>query len=310
MKRFNIIAFLVFLGAVVWVFFLKPESVAALRSTFLGWFSPVIKASGTFQGEASPVDPRTKEELLAEVKRLEEEVFNLRFRQRSYAELERENARLRADLKFAENRHYDVTIPAQVVKRTRTSWWSTVTINRGRDHGVRKDLPVVDRDHGVVGKVTPGGLTADTAEVLLLTDEQCRVAARVGRNVSMRGIAMGYRGPGSLTSKVRLMFLDPDILLAAGAVLYTDDVGEGQVFPPGLVIGRVLEQVKGEYFDSAVIDPQVDFTRLDSVFVIRMAAGDQARNSSRKSAPVRSWPIGRRPAAGERGNPRVQCTPF
>lgn len=237
----------------------------------------MIKASGTVQGAVMAEDPRTREELLEAVNRLEEQVFNLRFRQRAFEALEKENARLRVDLGFKQNRHYDVTIPAQVIKRTRTSWWSTVTINRGRRHQVTKDLPVISREHAVVGKITATGLTDDTAEVLLLTDEQCSVAARIGRSVSMQGIVQGYRGLGNLTPEVRLTYLDPDISLPAGAILYTDDF-EGQVFPPDLLIGRVVRQVKGELFDSAIIDPQVDFTRLDSVFVIRMSEEGEGEN--------------------------------
>ena len=84
----------------------------------------------------------------------------------------------------------------------------------------------------------------------------------------MRGIVAGYRGLGNLTPEIRLNFLDPDILLPAGAMLYTDE-GEGQVFPSNLLIGRVLRQIKGDLSDSAVIEPQVDFAKLDSVFVIR-----------------------------------------
>lgn len=270
MKRFNAIALLVFLGALAWVFFLKPESVGALRSTFLTWFSPVIKASGAVESESIRQDPRTREELLSEVARLEKQVFNLRFRQRTLAQLEKENARLRADLGFKQTRPYNLTIPAQVIKRNRTSWWSTVTINRGRKHQVTADLPVISRDHAVVGKVTPNGLTDETAEVLLLTDEQCQVAARIGQRVNMQGIVQGYRGLGNLTPEVRLTYLDEDVLLPAGALLYTDNF-EGQIFPPGLLIGRVVEQIRGEYYDSAIIEPQVDFTKLDSVFVIRAA---------------------------------------
>ncbi len=292
MKQFNVIALLVFLSALAWVFFLKPDTVGALRSTFLGWFSPVIKASGALEMEGSREDPRTREELLAEVARLDELVFNLRFRQRAFTKLEQENARLRADLGFKASQPYNLTIPAQVIKRNRTSWWSTVTINRGRKHGVTKDLPVISRDHAVVGKVTPNGLTEETAEVLLLTDEQCQVAARIRQRVSMQGMVRGRRGMGNLRPEVRLTFEDEDILLPAGAVLYTDDF-EGQVFPPGLLIGRVLQQVKGEFFDSAIIEPHVDFTRLDSVFVIRAASEEEvAAEDGEEEAPSVEAPAG------------------
>ena len=70
MKQYNIIALLVFLGALAWIFFLAPESTAGLRSNFLSWFSPVVKAAGAVQGEADPADSRSREELLAEVEKL------------------------------------------------------------------------------------------------------------------------------------------------------------------------------------------------------------------------------------------------
>ncbi|MGY8686834.1 MAG: rod shape-determining protein MreC, partial [Verrucomicrobiales bacterium] len=194
----------------------------------MGWFSPVVKASGVVHGEMSPPDPRTREELLVSVKKLEEEAFSLEFRQLSMEELEAENARLREALEFKKNKRYSVTIPAQVIERTRTSWWSTVTINRGTKQGVGKDSPVISRDHAVVGKVTPNGLTEDTAEVLLLTDEQCKVAAHVGRNVSMQGLVMGRRGMGNLAPEVWLTNLKSDLRVPAGAVLFTDDF-DGQV---------------------------------------------------------------------------------
>jgi hypothetical protein len=38
-----------------------------------------------------------------------------------------------------------------------------------------------------------------------------------------------------------------------------------------LFIGRVLRQIKGDTSNSAVIEPKVDFAKLDSVFVIRTA---------------------------------------
>lgn len=284
MRQFNFIALFVFLAALVWVFFLAPESAASLRSTFLGLFSPVTKVAGAVQGEGDPADSRTREELLKEVTLLEDEVFKLRFRQRDYLELEKENARLRDDLAFKENRRYNLTIPAQVIKRNRTSWWSTVTINRGTRHQVTKDLPVINRDHAVVGKIIPNGLTEDTAEVLLLTDEQCQIAARIGRSVSMRGIVQGIRGIGNFTPEIHLKYQDSDVLLPAGAMLYTDD-GEGQVFPPNLRIGRVIEQIKGDLYDSAKIEPQVDFAKLDSVFVIRVEA-EEAENPTESEDPA------------------------
>ena len=64
-------------------------------------------------------------------------------------------------------------------------------------------------------------------------------------------------------------------------MLYTDGIEDG-VFPPDLLIGRVVEQVPGELFDSAIVDPQVDFSKLSSVFVIRMSGASDDEEDAEK----------------------------
>lgn len=268
MKQVNVIALLVFVGALAWILFLKPESVASIRSTFMGWFSPVVKASGAAQGEYTE-DRRPRGEILGELNDLRTQLVNLDYQRRRFATLESENQQLREALEFSNAAHYEVTIAAQVIKRTTTSWWSTVIINRGTDHGLVKDLPVITKDHAVVGKVTAGGLTRTTAEVLLLTDEQCRVASRIGRSSSLRGLVHGHRGLGNLRPEVYLTFKDKDVTLPAGAVVYTDDIGAGQVYPPWLLVGKVRKQIPGDDVNRALVEPSADFTKLNLVFVIR-----------------------------------------
>jgi len=56
--------------------------------------------------------------------------------------------------------------------------------------------------------------------------------------------------------------------LPAGAVVYTDDIGAGQVYPPGLLLGKVVRQLPGENIDRALVEPLTDFTKLKLVFVI------------------------------------------
>ncbi len=267
MKQFNIIALLVFVSALVWIFFLSPESVAAMRSTFMGWFSPVVKVAGAAQGELIE-DQRPRGEILTELKNLKEEVFNLRFQQREFAQLESRIQELRDALQFSQDSKFGGTIAAQIIKRTSTSWWSTVTINRGKDHGLTKDLPVITEDYAIVGKVIAGGLTDTTAEVLLLTDEQCRVASRIGRSASLRGLVHGHRGIGNLRPEIHLTLKDKGVTLPAGAVVYTDDIGAGQVYPPGLLVGKVVRPIPGENVDRALVEPLADFTNLKLVFVI------------------------------------------
>ena len=65
---------------------------------------------------------------------------------------------------------------ARVLRRSASNWWTTVILDKGSMDGIGTDSPVIT-DVGLVGKT--GKVALHTAEVMLLTDEECRVAARV-----------------------------------------------------------------------------------------------------------------------------------
>ena len=77
--------------------------------------------------------------------------------------------------------------------RDSSTWWRTVTINRGKEDGIEGDMPVVT-DEGLVGKTTTVG--NNISVVLLLSDENCRVAASV-EGTREQGIVSGERVRGS-----------------------------------------------------------------------------------------------------------------
>lgn len=270
MKQFNIVAFLVFLAALAWVFVLKPESIASLRSTFLGWYSPVIKASGAAHGDGVEEDLRPRGELLSEIEALRVEVGRLHILEKELVDIKTENDELHRDLDYLRRVDFQL-IPARVIKRTRSSWWSVVTINRGRVHGVEKDLAVIT-EKGIVGKTTGNGLTDTTAEVLLLTDEQCAVPAQVGSHGVLQGLARGERGLSNIRPQVLLTLLEKGHNLPAGAIVYTSR--DSNIYPQGFVIGRAVNEREGEITNSAVIESAVDFTNLSSVFVYKGDARD------------------------------------
>lgn len=265
MKHGNLIAFIIFLGALAWVFVLEPESVGSIRSAFLKLFTPVLKASGAVHGDGELQDARSREELLAELAALREEVGRLQIKAQQLKRLREDFEQLRGDLDYMKSVDFE-PIPARVIKRTRSSWWGVVTINRGTLHGVQKDLAVVT-EKGLVGKVTANGLTDTTAEVLLLTDEQCWVSARIGYRGALLGFVRGERGLTNLRPEVVLTHIEKENKLPAGALVYTSR--DSTVYPPDLVIGRIVSAREGESYNSAVIESAVDFANLSTVFVYK-----------------------------------------
>jgi rod shape-determining protein MreC len=153
-------------------------------------------------------------------------------------------------------------VPAEIITRDASTWWRTVTINRGKQDGVESDMPVVT-DEGLVGKTTT--VSDNIAVVLLVSDENCRVAANV-EGTREQGIVSGERVVRTQAPMLELNFLSKQANLQPGQKAYTS--GVGGVFPSGLMIGSVAEYKVRELDGHARLTPAVDIAKLEDVFVV------------------------------------------
>src|SRR6202011_3319758 len=145
-------------------------------------------------------------------------------------DVEHEVNRLRHALNYRERSIFKL-VPAEIVTRDSSTWWRTVTINRGKEDGIDGDMPVVT-DEGLVGKTTT--VSNNISIVLLVSDENCKVAATI-EGSREQGIVSGERVTGGLTPLLNLNFLSKQANLQAGQKAVTS--GVGGVFPSGLLIG-------------------------------------------------------------------------
>src|SRR5207244_6166618 len=150
---------------------------------------------------------------------------------------------------------------AELVSRDSSTWWRTVTINRGKRDGIEIDMPVVTAE-GLVGKITT--VSDSISVVLLVSDENCRVAASV-EGSREQGIVSGERVTTGLSPLVDLDFLTKQADLKPGQKVYTS--GVGGVFPSGLLIGAVKSFRARELDGQAQLTPAVDLSHLEDVFV-------------------------------------------
>jgi len=172
-------------------------------------------------------------------------------------EVRLENARLRLLLDFKEAQEI-ATLPARVIAEDASSWFRTVMIDKGLEHGVTEGLPVVVAE-GVVGRIVRS--SPHYSRVLLITDASSAVASLLQDNRA-RGVC---RGQGE-----QLSF---DFVLRQEEVQVGDRVvtsGMGGVFPKGLVIGNVRSVERREYglFQTIEVTPSVDFSHLEEVLVL------------------------------------------
>ena len=205
---------------------------------------------------------RLMDELEAENAALVASNNELRAAGQLLGDLEGENKRLRASLDYRERSAFKL-LPAQIVSRDASSWWNTAKINRGFGQNVETAQPVLTAD-GLVGRTTT--VSKEISIILLLTDENCQVAARV-EGTNEQGILSGQRVAGNATPELVLNFLNRDANLQPGMKVFTAGVS-GAVFPAGIPLGVIKEFRARELDGQAVVEPAADFSKLDDVFVV------------------------------------------
>jgi rod shape-determining protein MreC len=158
-------------------------------------------------------------------------------------------------------------VTARVIDRDPGNFESTLTIDRGQEHGIEKDMAVVSSG-GVVGHVIDswhGG-----AKVRVLTDPESAIAVRTVALHSGTGIAQGRLGSRELT----VADFPAGAVVHKGDTVVTADL-ENSIFPPDLVVGTVTSvDEKAAGLGSIVqIRPSVDFDAIQFVEVLRWVPG-------------------------------------
>ena len=277
MRRFNVLALLIFIGALVWVFVLPREKTQSIQRTIGSWFSPFTRTGAKVQDAivGATEETKTPKQLKLENEQLQIEVDQLRIQQQNAEFLQRENTDLRAALEF-KKRYGLKLIPAEIINRKQSAWYREALIDKGLKHGVQEQTPVLAavqiNDTGVpryegalVGKI--GRAEDSSATVVFLTDENCRVSATVKGLNNVRGILMGARSSPRSTPNMRLRFLKPEPVLEPGRQVLSD--GAGGVFPFGVLLGEVSDFHPGDGSAEAEVKPAVDFDVLRHVFVLQ-----------------------------------------
>ena len=178
-----------------------------------------------------------------------------------------ENARLRELLNLREQRR-DITgdlEAALITEHAVSNWTSTLTLNKGSQHGVEVHDCVIDETGAIVGTICEVGL--NWSRVLTLVDTDASLGAQVFRTDEL-GLA---QGDFSLMEqgRLRLDYLPADCQLLSGDLVVTS--GLGGFYPSGLVIGSV-EEVRLDDSGAAsyaILAPKVNFDQLAEVFVIK-----------------------------------------
>lgn len=191
-------------------------------------------------------------------RRLSVEVNLLKRKLIDAEEAHSENMRLRGLLDLKRDSAYKV-ICAAVIGRSPSSWSSSLIINKGSRHGIRKGFVCVGF-LGLIGRVVE--VTPLVSKVMMINDPNLCVSSLCQRS-RQEGLICG-----SLSGVLLMKYLAKDCDIKASDVIVTS--GLTDVFPKGIVIGKV-EQVREEMSGLsryAVVRPAVDLSAVEEVLVI------------------------------------------
>jgi len=218
-----------------------------------------IEAAGDFF--ASIKNNRQLKEELAQARNKIEEYERT---QRDFEEIKKENERLRRLIGIQSEMSYE-TVIAEVVAKSPQNYYKTLIVNRGRESGIKKYMPVVTYQNErkcLIGKIIDVQRFSSRVQPLI---EQSSYTGAMLKESRYSGI---LQGQSPVSGYCLLQYIDRRAQINFGEFIVTS--GMGGVFPKGIDIGEVVSVSKKRYgiFQEAMVRPFVDFGRLEEVYII------------------------------------------
>lgn len=179
--------------------------------------------------------------------------------------VEEENRSLKKQLGLQATLTDYKTVSAVTISRSPTTWQSQLVINKGRNTGLKKGMPVLS-GAGIIGRISEVNTT--NAKVALISDtseDANRFAITIkGGSGDVNGIVTGFN-----REKNQLIMgqVTSDSTIKSGDLVETS--GLGGVIPAGLYVGKVARVTKDDYGLSKriYIEPAADLGNITTVMV-------------------------------------------
>lgn len=190
---------------------------------------------------------------------LENQVASLQTRIVQLEQQLREAQILYALLDFARARPESKYVAAAVIGRDPSPFLHYLFIDHGSDDGLRHGMPVVTQQ-GLVGRID--AVTASVSRIQLITDPASAV------NVHLQSSQTDIILTGSIIGDISLDMIPQDMIIQPGEIVLTSGLGGN--YPADVLIGQVtnVRKRENELFQTASVQPTVDFATLRAVLVI------------------------------------------
>jgi rod shape-determining protein MreC len=179
--------------------------------------------------------------------------------------LEKDNKQLRDVLGEKETLSDYKPLPATVIGRNPDRWHELLIIDKGKINGIEQNMAVMTAT-GLVGKIKSVNQFSSTVQLLSALDPKNRISAFIQGEANAYGLVEGYDQEKKQLLVKRIPY---DAKVKKGQTVITS--GLGGVFPPGLLIGKVVSVKTDQYGlnQTAYIKPGADFYDIEDVLVIK-----------------------------------------
>lgn len=210
-------------------------------------------------------DTKTKEQLIAENKQLQEQIDELST-QLTNTRLQQSELDTLRELYDLDQTYADYkTTGAHVIGKGTSNWFNTFTIDKGSKDGIKVDMNVI-AGSGLVGIVTDVG--KNYAVVRAIIDDTSNVSGMILSNNDNCIVSGNLK---SMTESNMITFSnleDSEDKVSTGDSVVTSNISDKYL--PGLLIGYVTDitEDNNNLTKSGEITPVVDFKHLQDVLVI------------------------------------------
>jgi rod shape-determining protein MreC len=274
-RRLLVAVLVLFLVGLVVLWRIDNPRVERLRANIVDTFvpnmewvmAPVTGIARIFE------DFQSYARLFEQNQELRRELQQMRAWREAALQLEQENARL-LDLNRVQLNPELTFVTGLVLADSGSPFRRSVLINVGARDGILDGWATMD-GLGVVGRVS--GVGERTSRVLLLTDSNSRIPVTIQPS-GQQALLMGDNSQAPL-----LDFIDAPEDVSAGDRIVTS--GDGGLFPPGLLVGQVIETTDGRLRARLA----ADLVRLQFLRVMRSHPGTSLDDPGSLIGPP--WPL-------------------
>ena len=203
------------------------------------------------------------EALQAENEALKAQIAQMQESNRLADSISRENERRRDLNKLLKaNPDYEL-VDGYIITRSSTDWTSTITVDRGRVHGIEVGMVAITANGEVVGLVTEAGTNYCTIKTVL--DSSLEISATIASS--------GYSGmvQGAYTSDLA-GYLRMNYLPSSAGIRNRDQVvtAGSTVYPRNLILGYVVDAGLDDSSVAkyAIVEPATNIDQLEQVFIL------------------------------------------